>query len=127
MNRRGFLSLIPVMAAVPFLDRLKTKMPVMSLVQRQRLEPDAHEMTFADVDLMKMSGPLQLRAKGNALWIESVSWEEHDGTRHSEIIRRNLPPGKGMMLPTMNDVHSITFAVTCLPLASSATLVELAG
>jgi hypothetical protein len=127
MNRRGFLSLIPVMAAVPFLDRLKTKMPVMSLVQRQRLEPDAHEMTFADVDLMKMSGPLQLRAKGNALWIESVSWEEHDGTRHSAVIRKNVPKGKSMALPTMVRVKTITFAVTCLPLESTTTFVELIG
>jgi hypothetical protein len=127
MNRRSFLSLIPAVAVLPFLGQFKANLPVMSLVLRKRLEPDAREMTFADAGLKKMSGPFQLRAKGNALWIESVAWEEQDGTLHSAMIRKNLPKGKSMALPAMARVKRMTFAVTCLPLESTTTFVELVG
>jgi hypothetical protein len=127
MNRRSFLSIIPVVAVLPFLGLVKVNMPAMTKVRRKRLEPDAHEITFADTGLQKVSGAFQLRAKGNALWVESVAWQAQDGTLHSAIIRKNLPKGNGLALPVIAHAKKITFSVTCLPLACSSTLVELIG
>jgi hypothetical protein len=127
MNRRNFIAGIPAVIVFPILGHTSVSLPTLSLVRRKRLDANAKEVIFADINQGESAKPLQLRSKGNALWIESLTWEGQDGGRHSEIIRKNLPPGKGMMLPTMNDVRSITLVVTCLPLASSSTMVELLG
>ena len=127
MNRRTFLSLVPAIAVLPVFGEVAAHLPSRSLVQRKRIGPDAHEVTFTSSKRNVLAGPLQLRAKGNSLWIASVTWEDEGGNRYNQNIGKNLPVGQGMALPMVTNASNITFVITCLPLASEATMVELVG
>jgi hypothetical protein len=131
LNRRSFLLGIPAVAVAQVLWQapgvLPKLFPRLSLVQRKRLGPDAREVVFTARGQSELTGPFQLRGKGNALWIESVIWEDRDGKLHSEIVRKNLPQGKAMNFPAIMHAKKITFRVASLALASSTTLVELVG
>jgi hypothetical protein len=129
MNRRSFLSLVPTIALLPVLGTIATHVPSMSLIQRKRLEPDAREVTFADSGTSTgedlLTGPLQLRSKGSSLWINSVSWQDEEGARHTQVIGKELQPGQGMALPMIGKAQNITFVVACPRVTSATTFVEL--
>jgi hypothetical protein len=122
MNRRHFLSCASLLAVLPLSGTASADLPRVPVVQRNCIGPNAVEVSFSG---SSNDEPLYLRSKGNALWVNSVTWEDQEGFQHVVPIRKNLPPGKNMPLPMITSARSISLAITCLPLASATTLVEL--
>ena len=122
MNRRNLLLACAALAAggVPALA-----MPHAPSIIRRRLGPEARSIVFTPAELRKMRRPLVLRAGGNALWIESVSWTDATGAGRMIAVRRNLPNLGRFVLPDMGQPTALAIAVTTLPLAFRETRVEL--
>jgi hypothetical protein len=122
MNRRHFLSCVSLLAVLPLSGTASAELPMLPMVQRKYIGPNAVEVSFSG---SRKNQLLHLRSMENALWIKSVTWEDQEGFRHVVPIRKNLPPGKNMPLPMIRNARSICLAITCLPLASATTRVEL--
>jgi hypothetical protein len=122
MNRRHFLSCASLLAVLPLSGNASADLPRVPMLQRKYIGPNAVEVSFSG---SRKDQLLQLRSKRNALWIESVAWEDQEGFRRVVPIRKNLPPGKNMPLPMISSARSICLTITCLPLTSATTLVEL--
>lgn len=125
MNRRHFLSCASLLAVLPLSGIASADLPRVPIVQRKRIGPNAVDVTFFGHRKNLLVGQLHLRSEGNGIWIKSVTWEDQEGFRHVLPIQKNLPPGKNMPLPMIISARSISLAVTCLPLLSATTLVEL--
>ncbi len=96
-----------------------------TLLQRKRLHPDADSVTFSGATLGAARKPLELRTRNNALWIKSISWIDDSGASFSVALNRNVPKDTAVKLPLMEAPRRITIDVTCLPLATRETPVEL--
>ena len=125
MNRRNFIVSFSVLTALPLLGF--TSGSVQPRVHLKRLSPNVREVHFFNVERAELHKPFQVRSKGNAIWIDKVLWQDVDGTRHLEMIRKNLALGKTMAFPAIKSATTITFVVTCLPLASTITTIALLG
>ena len=124
MNRR---SLLLACAALAVTGLPAVAIPHAPGIIRRRLGPDTRAIIYGQKELRKMRGTLALRAKGNGLWIASMSWTDASGTIRTLPMRRNLPKGAVLPLPAMTAPTAISFEVTALPLSNSNTVIELAG
>ena len=124
MNRR---SLLLACAALAVTGLPAVAIPHAPGIIRRRLGPDTRAIIFGRKELRKMRGALALRAKGNGLWIASMSWTDASGTIRTLPMRRNLPKGAVMPLPAMTAPTAISFEITALPLSNSHTVIELAS
>ncbi len=125
MDRRKFLEGLSAAALMSVVAPAAAHVAIVPVVLRMHLAPDTREVVFSGRDPKQAGGLLQLVGKGNALWIHAVAWEDENGVSYSQVVRRNLPPGKAMALPPMLRVRKLVISVTCLPLANVMTLVEL--
>jgi hypothetical protein len=127
MNRRNFIVCVSVLTVLPFLGKTSARLQPQLQVGRKRLGPNAREVNFFDVNRQDLDKPLRLQSKGNAIWIDSVLWENVDATHGKVMIRKNLSPGMTIAFPAIDRAVKVTFVVTCLPLVSTITTVELLG
>jgi hypothetical protein len=125
MNRRELLGRLSTLALFSFVPPVSAQLPDAPVVYRKHLAPDAVEVVFSSADFKHHAGPFQLLCKGNALWVHKLEWDDNDGTRHAQSVRRNFPPGKTVELPAMPNIKNLTISITCLPLATATTIVEL--
>jgi hypothetical protein len=85
----------------------------------------AETFLWFSVDELAGRAALRLKPSGNALWINSLRWQDADAVWHHLSIRRNLAPEKPFPLQFDNQVQTLEFSITTLPLMNKTTIVTL--
>jgi hypothetical protein len=92
----------------------------------KRLGPKSTILQFTQHELQDCEA-LLLQPSGNALWINSLRWQDERAAWHSMDIRRNIAPDRDFPLHFRRGTRQLELSVTTLPFQKSSTDVTLLG